>query len=49
MISEALELAKSAGVEMPVCRFVRHLIKTLEQVNAAALVGPSIPAFETGA
>ena len=34
---EALELAASSGVEMPVCRFVRHLVKTLEQANAGAL------------
>ena len=34
LIGEALELAASSGVEMPVCRFVRHLVKTLEQAPA---------------
>lgn len=37
LIGEALELAAASGVEMPVCRFVRHLVKTLEQANAGAL------------
>ena len=34
LIGEALELAAASGVEMPVCRFVRHLVKTLEQASA---------------
>ena len=34
LIGEALELAAAAGVEMPVCRFVRHLVRTLELANA---------------
>ena len=37
LIGEALELAAASGVEMPVCRFVRHLVKTLEQANSGAL------------
>lgn len=37
LIGEALELGRAHGVDLPVCRFVYHLIRTLEQVNAGAL------------
>lgn len=37
LIGEALNLGSAHGVELPVCRFVYHMVKTLEQVNAGAL------------
>lgn len=37
LIGEALALGSSHGVELPVCRFVYYMVKTLEQVNAGAL------------
>lgn len=40
LIGEALELGRVHGVELPVCQFVYHMVKTLEQVNAGALEGP---------
>ena len=39
LIGEALELGRAYGVDLPVCRFVYHMVKTLEQVNAQALAG----------
>lgn len=39
LIGEALELGQAHGMELPVCRFVYHMVKTLEQVNAGALEG----------
>lgn len=37
LIGEALELGRSHGLELPVCRFVYHMVKTLEQVNTGML------------
>ena len=37
LIGEALELGRSRGVELPVCRFVYHLVKAMEQANACGL------------
>ena len=37
LIGEALELGRAHGVDLPVCQFVYHMVKTLEQVNAGAL------------
>lgn len=36
LIGESLELAAASGVEMPVCRFVRYLVKTLEVTHSSA-------------
>lgn len=37
LIGEALELGRAHHVDLPVCQFVYHMVKTLEQVNAGAL------------
>ena len=37
LLGEALELGRSHGVSLPVCRFVYHLIRTMEQANAGGL------------
>lgn len=37
LIGEALELGRSRGVELPVCRFVYHLVRAMEQANACGL------------
>ena len=37
LIGEALELGRSRSVELPVCRFVYHLVKAMEQANACGL------------
>ena len=37
LIGEALELGRSHGVSLPVCQFVYHLVKTMEQANANGL------------
>ena len=37
LIGEALELGRSHGVSLPVCQFVYHLVKTMEQANAKGL------------
>ena len=37
LIGEALELGRSHGVSLPVCQFVYHLVKTMEEANANGL------------
>ena len=37
LIGEALELGRSHGVSLPVCQFVYHLVKTMEEANAEGL------------
>ena len=37
LIGEAPVLGRAHGVDLPVCQFVYHMVKALEQVNAGAL------------